>query len=100
LGGFIWLPLFVAFGLLAKRVTLQLLRLRPRRMNRNVIIVALALLWIAVNAAHAYTFFHGSASNPYVKCITEADGIDDESICGDFYSKRRDRFEQDRPASR
>lgn len=65
-------------------------------MKRNIILAVLALLWIAANAAHAYTFFHGSASNPYVKCITE--GTEDEDFCNhdDYYSKHRGRLEQDR----
>jgi hypothetical protein len=46
------------------------------------------------NAAHAYIFFHGSASNQYVKCIT--DYALTEERCGDVFSKHRDRFEHDR----
>jgi hypothetical protein len=97
-GSFIWPPLFVAFGLLAKRLTLQLLRLRSTQINRNIIIGVLALFWIAINTAHAYTFFRGNASNPYVKCLTAGwrEETDAERICGNGYSMHRDRLEQDR----
>ena len=66
----------------------------PPQMKRNIIIAMLAFLWIAANAAHAYTFFHGSASNLYVKCITEY--ALSEERCGDAFSEHRDRFEHDR----
>lgn len=79
--------LFVAFGLLVKHLTV---RLTPK-MKRNVVIAVLALLWITINAAHAYTFFRGNASNPYVKCLTEG-----WSYCGNAYPKQRAIFEQDR----
>jgi hypothetical protein len=68
-------------------------KLSPQ-MKRNTIIAVLALLWIAINAAHAYTFFHGSTSNQYVKCITEYALT--EERCGDVFSKHRDRIEHDR----
>jgi hypothetical protein len=67
----------------------------PPQMRRNIIIAVLALLWIAANTAHAYTFFRGSASNPYVKCMAERQGTENEDIC-DIYSKQRDRLEHDR----
>lgn len=66
-------------------------------MKPNIIIAVLALLWIAANAAHAYTFFHGSASNSYVKCMEGWSEVTNyEEICTNAYPKHRDTFEQDR----
>ena len=79
----------------ARHPSAELKKLSPQ-MKRDIIIAVLALFWISANAAHAYIFFHGSASNPYVKCITDYEGTKDEHLCGDFYSKYRERFEHDR----
>ena len=71
----------------------------PPVMKRNFIIAVLALLWIAANAAHAYTFFHGSASNLYVKCLDLSERYKyEEGHCdtGDPFSGDRHRFEHDR----